>query len=113
MRMLSFSRRRWPERRRRRRCKRPRLLVTTRSLYQRARSGGAPQRQPSRLSSTTVHLIPNYPRTTHGGTACLLTRVVWVARSRVAGTSTAKAQMILARGFKPSLSGCLGAGVYV
>lgn len=29
------------------------------------------------------------------------------------GTSTAKAQMILARGFKPSPGGCLGAGVYV
>ena len=31
----------------------------------------------------------------------------------MAGTSTAKAQMILARGFKPSPGGCLGAGVYV
>ena len=31
----------------------------------------------------------------------------------MAGTSTAKAQMILARGFKPSPGGCLGPGVYV
>ena len=45
--------------------------------------------------------------------ARLLTRAVWVARSCMAGTSTTIAQMILARGFKPSTDGCLGAGVYV
>jgi hypothetical protein len=45
--------------------------------------------------------------------ARLLTRAVLVARSCMAGTSTAKAQMILARGFKPSPVGCLGPGVYV
>ena len=45
--------------------------------------------------------------------ARLLTRAVWVARSCMAGTSTAIAQMVLARGFKPSTDGCLGAGVYV
>ena len=58
MRTPSFSPRCWPVRRRRRRCKRPRPLATTRSLCRWARGGGAPQRQPSRLASTTVHPVP-------------------------------------------------------